>query len=731
MANPTPHGFRFFRAGGVDQVQLRNGADVAALPQLDQKLWMALSLPTRGLEFDPRTADLIDTDKDGRIRPPELLAAIEWSKKTFKNLDVLLKPSYTVPLANIADPDVVAGAKRILTSLKKPDADSIALADVSDTAKIFAETTFNGDGVVPADAASDPATQKAIEDIIAAVGSTPDRSGKPGVDQARVDAFFEEAKTLDAWNKKLDSDASLAPLGAEGMAAAAASVREVKAKIDDYFARCAMVTFDPRSAGPLNRDEKDYAALAPTELSTSSPELAALPLAKIESGKSLSLRSGLNPAWQSRIVAMADKASGPLIQKAVALTQADWDNTQAKLSGYISWEASKPQTRVEKLGLPRLRELISTNAKAKIDTLITQDKALEKEVAQLEAVERLVRYQRDLFSMLTNSVNFADFYGKRGALFQAGTLYLDARSCDLCIEVMDVATHGALAGLSAAYLAYCELTRPNEPKKTIVAVFTDGDSDNLLAGRNGVFYDRKGRDWHATITKIVANPISIREAFWLPYKKLVRAIEDQIAKRAQSAEADSNAEVAAGAAAVANADKTAPKKEKAESPKLDLGTIALIGTAIGGISALMGGFLTALFGMGIWMPVGVAGVILLISGPSMLLAYLKLRQRNLGPLLDANGWAINTRAKLNVPFGAALTRVARLPAGSTRSLDDPFAEKKRPWRLYLTTFVLALLVYLWFIGRLDAYVPARIRNATVFPPKPVATAPVEPASPTK
>ncbi|MFN2352759.1 MAG: hypothetical protein ABR497_12525, partial [Kiritimatiellia bacterium] len=79
-------------------------------------------------------------------------------------------------------------------------------------------------------------------------------------------------------------------------------------------------------------------------------------------------------------------------------------------------------------------------------------------------------------------------------------------------------------------------TRHDQPARAIVAVITDGASDNLMVGRNGLFYDRQGRDWDATITKIVSNPISIREAFWLPYKKFVRFIEEQIAKRAQAAD---------------------------------------------------------------------------------------------------------------------------------------------------------------------------------------------------
>ena len=80
--NPIPHRWNFLRAGGIDQVVIRSGADVANLEHLDQKLWVALACPTRGVWFDPRTLDLIDTDGDGRIRPPELVAVSRWVRDT-------------------------------------------------------------------------------------------------------------------------------------------------------------------------------------------------------------------------------------------------------------------------------------------------------------------------------------------------------------------------------------------------------------------------------------------------------------------------------------------------------------------------------------------------------------------------------------------------------------------------------------------------------------------------
>lgn len=80
---------------------------------------------------------------------------------------------------------------------------------------------------------------------------------------------------------------------------------------------------------------------------------------------------------------------------------------------------------------------------------------------------------------------------------------------------------------------YCDCSRNGGSERiTIAAAFTAGDSDQLMVGRNGIFYDRKGQDWDAAITKIVDHPISIRQAFWSPYKKVGRMIGEQMHKLA-------------------------------------------------------------------------------------------------------------------------------------------------------------------------------------------------------
>ena len=99
----------------------------------------------------------------------------------------------------------------------------------------------------------------------------------------------------------------------------------------------------------------------------------------------------------------------------------------------------------------------------------------------------------------------------------------------------------------------------------------------------------------------------------------------------------------------------------------------------------------------------------------MILAFIKLRKRNLGPILDANGWAVNAKAKMNVPFGASLTQIATLPPGSQRDLVDPFADKKSPWPPILVVLaILAALGACWYYGKLDKVLPPGANSISMF-----------------
>ncbi len=697
------HNWRFFRAGGTDQVKLNSNADLENLDHLDKKLWATLSCPARGLEFDTKTLEMIDSDKDGRIRVPEILAAVKWLCDRLKNPSDIINGSDILPLSAIHEntPEgrqILASAQNILKNLGKTDAREISLAETLDTAKIFAQTTFNGDGIIPADSAADASTQTLIADIITCCGSVPDRSGKPGIDQSLINRFFTELGAYaDWWKKAEDNVPEILPLGAASEKVVS-SFKAVRVKIDDYFARCRLAEFDERALAALNRHESDYLSFAARDLTITGEEIAGFPLARITAKKPLPLKENLNPAWVNKLAEFSRHVIVPLMGDKSSLTGDEWATITDKLTFHEAWLKAKAGVAVEKLGLPRMREILSGNGKTILTDLIAKDKELESEVKLISDIERLIRYYRDLHTLLNNFVSFAHFYGKKEkAIFQAGTLYLDGRACELCVRVDDLGKHGTLASLSKTYLAYCDCTRRGGAEKmTIAAAFTNGDSDYLMVGRNGVFYDRKGQDWDATISKIIDNPISIRQAFWSPYKKFIRLIESQIEKmasaREKSVQDNAAARIADSAKVVEAGSKPGEKKEAFDVAKY-VGIFAALALAVGAIGAALGAMIAALSKLAWWQyPLVLAAIMLLISGPSMILAWLKLRQRNLGPILDSNGWAINARVLINIPFGKSLTKIAALPGNSTRILDDPYAEKshRKTW-----IFIILFLFLIW------------------------------------
>jgi len=684
--------WKFFRAGGFNQVLITSGADLINLDQLDQKLWVALACPTTGVEFDRTTLALIDTDKDARVRAPELIAATTWAGALLKNPDELLKGSGTLRPAAIDDatPEGKLIANFARQVLGKGDNDEITFAEAATAAQTFASKPFNGDGIITADTAGDDATQAMIADIINCLGADPDTSGKPGVSQAKVDQFFADAAAYSDWWKKAEGDASILPLGLNTEAAAGA-VRAVKAKVEDYFARGRLAAFDPRAVSALNRDEKEYAVLGAKDLTSTHADIAGLPLAQVGATTPLPLTQGINPAWANAIAALQTQAITPLLGAKAVLTETDWNALLGKLAAFEAWNAAKSGGSIEKIGLARAREILATKAKDTLTELIARDTAEQGNSVAVIGLHRLIHYYRDLAKLCRNFVNFSDFYGRKDkAIFQAGTLYLDQRSCDLCLSVDDAGKHAVMAGMAGTYLAYCDCARKGTGEKlSIVAAFTGGDSDNLLVGRNGIFYDRAGLDWDATITKIVDNPISVRQAFWSPYKKLVRMLEERAAKQAADADAAANAQLTA----VANAPAAGSGTAAGGKPAFDPSVIALLSLALGSLAAAGASILVFLGKFEDWqIPLLVVGVMLVVSAPSMAIAWLKLRKRNLGPILDANGWAVNAKARMNVPFGGALTGVAALPPGAAFGAADAYAEKRSVWPK-----ILMFLFVLWFI----------------------------------
>ena len=339
--------------------------------------------------------------------------------------------------------------------------------------------------------------------------------------------------------------------------------------------------------------------------------------------------------------------------------------------------------------------------------------ALAAAKAQYQPLEKLLLLCRDYVTLLRNFVSFQDFYAKRvkvllgrgaddespWAIFQAGTLVIDQRACNLCLKVSDMAKHNAQAPDSGMFLIYCNCKHhATGQTMQIVAAMTVGDIRNLKVGKNALFYDRQGQDWEAEVVKIIDNPISIGQAFWSPYRKLGEWVSGLITKSAAEKEKKSFADLTTK---LQTTPATTSDKPAQPAP-FDIAKFAGIFAAIGMAIGYIGRFLTDLatgvksIALTAWwaLPVAIISLLLVISGPSMVLAWMKLRKRNLAPLLNANGWAINADAIVNVLFGNTLTERAQDPI---MKLKDPPAKKKQlgkggKWAIAVAAVILGIAI---------------------------------------
>ena len=499
------YSWKWFRAGRMQQVSLTCGADVAALAELDRKQWIALSMPTTGVRFDLRMLELMDTDHDGRIRTPEVLAAIDFLKAKNVDFDSLFSAGEAEEKA-LAD---VTAKQADLAALEPSEEDKNALADWEEKGR-SPDVAVAGDATADADAAL-----AAVEPVI--------------------DAFFLPPEDM--------------PL----------------------------VTEDP--------------------------------------DKELPLKDHLNPKHLEAILAFAEKCVKPVLGEKDTLSRLEWKKVKGAFAVYRAWVAAKPVMNAGKKG-------------------------------ELDDEERILRYKLHLVEFLENYVNMKRLYDLEDlAVFQTGILRIDAKEMNLCFHVDSEAAHSALAERSKCCVIYLKLSRPSEgATRQICAVVTAGAVAQLYVGRNGVFYDRDGKDWEAVVTKVVEAQVSLREAFWAPWRKLGEGIAAAVKKFLGDKQAAAQKNVEAGA-------------QNAQAGGAAMASsVAAIGIGVGMVGAAAASLMAAISNMtALQIAISVVALILVVSLPSVILTWFKLRQRDIGAILNASGWAINRPMRFSMKRARAFT----------------------------------------------------------------------------
>ena len=693
----------FENIGGTSRVCIVSGEDIAHLEELDPKMWTVLSCPVKGLEIDEKSLAYMDCDSDGKIRINDVICTSRWITSALRNPDVLLECKDYFDIENFNQETELGkmlylSSSQILANLGK-EGTIISLVEAADIASIFSKTRFNGDGVITEASAEDAEDKAALSAAVASFGGVLDRSGALGVDESVVEAFYKALADYASW---YDS-AVEAPFGDKTQEAIAA-YNALDAKVRDFFMRSRLAAFSPDSKDVLDVRPSLIETISAENLTGKTEEIAAYPIARVTGQAEISLTEPVNPAWAPQFNALKSIVFEPGTK---VFTEDDWNQIGLRFAAYSSWKNSKAGGEVESLGIDEIRKLLLQDRRQSLLDLIAQDNALKAEADNIILVDKFLHLNRDFYRLLRNFVTLNDFYDKDKrvkAIFQSGRLIIDQRECRFCMTVTDMGKHNTMAPTSGMFLVYCDCTTKTSPAKIqIVAAVTVGDIGDLIVGKNAVYYDNSGLEWDAVITKVVDNPISVAQAFWSPYRRMAKAVENLISKSAADKDAKIINEATLKINSVPASAPAAVEATPAAPQPFDIGKFAgifaALGMAVGMIGSALASLAKGIFALTWWQVIlAFVGVLLIISGPAMIMAWMKLRRRNIAPLLNANGWAVNASSKISIPFGETLTDIARFPK---MKLKDPYAKKGlAPWKKWLISVsgLIVLIAVLWLVN---------------------------------
>ena len=642
------HRHAFFRAARTPQPALLRGADVEWLADLDRTNWLVLSRPTALPGREDPVAALLDGNGDGRVRVPEVLAAIDWLRPRLASFDRLF-----LPFAGLVPDDLRADTpegKPLADLLAQiaPDGTPVKEADVEAFRKKTFTGLITGRAAFSLDDVEDENFHK-IASLFKDLFPMDERFDGYNGNLITRDLLQHSYSTIDMWVHYMEGK----PEGPYSVLEIDTICRLMPA-VDRYFDQCAILRYDPSRS--FEEEEKEEVLLRPHR---KRHHRGISPVAQPSAtATGLNLRERINPYWADITNRLAD-----ILGKDI-LTKEEWKQFKVSFRPHLEWLQNGWGETYYGTDLVQYDKYWDTETLSDPENLkiLTDPKnremfekifrASEAKAPLLDAVwgaKKLATLREGFLRFLRNFVNVADLYPPMAdPLFLTGTLFMDGRCCRLCFPVEgDAAAHAKAAEGSRCCLVYCALERKGEAGRTILAVFTAGATGALTVGKRGVFFDLQGRDWEAVACHVAINAISLSEAFVEPWRRIGAACVETARKLLAGK----------GDAAVA---ALAPKPAKPAMPP-EMASVATLGIALSFVASAAAAIAAAVTNAPLWKTGAVAaGVVLAVSVPSVILAWFRLRNRDLAPILNASGWAINRAIGLTPRLGRFFTRRASL-----------------------------------------------------------------------
>ncbi len=676
------HAWVFQRYGRSYQPVVDSAASLRAAADLDAALWLATVAPVEALRADPALLRCLDADGDGRIRVGEFKEAIRWLFSRLSDPSGVDEASTTLRISALHGEDPAGQAlrdvlERIRAGRPEPGPESVTIEETRKIIRSIEARPAGSIGVIVPDAASDEEIRVFLEAILKTTGGGDAGGGRKGVGRADLDRFETAASDYLAWHERGrlpegSKTTEIRPLGVDTERAAAA-IGCVREKIDEYFTLCEAVAL-----GEVLRCEVWPARLdgLPSMLAGAGEFRELMersPVAEPRPDRILELDGPLNPYYEPVLSAFHTEAAQPLLGHPVArLSDADWRQIKARIQPFLNWQDSRKGVDVAPLGVAWLQACLSDGRAGRVREMIEESLSSGIVLDHVRSAEKLALLQGGLLALANNFICCPDLYHcSRRALFEEGTLIMDGRRFNLAVRVLDRAEHLRSTEKGAMFVLYLQLDHaPSGRTREVAVPVTYGTQGLLEVGKRGVFEDVEGTQWMARVVHLLDRPVSLREAVIEPFVRLGRAITGRIEaitsaaeKRMEQAGTEAVSTVhdtTVGAAPRPAAAPAAPAQPAQLGGALAGGGIAL--AALGGSMAFM---TRTLAGLRWWQVfAGFGGIILAVLVPTIVIAAIRLRSRDLSVLLEGSGWAINARMRLSREQSRQFTRRPPYPSGS-------------------------------------------------------------------
>jgi len=716
MARPTT--LRFRRYGRSLQAVIKTAGDLRRAVELDEAHWAATNAPIDAIRSDPVMLRSIDAHGSGRITCATLADAVRWMFTVLSDDSGVTASSETLSLRSISTGNpqgkaVYDAARKMLRREASEQTDGVTLEQVRRIKARVESTPVSEAGVVIPTATQDSEVRRFITDAIDTVGAAPHPTGVAGLDRAGLERFLTEARAYLEWYDKGSlppgvEKTAIMPLG-PGTSAAYEALEAVRAKIDQYFAQCRAVALDERLAeriagslgDPADTDFRDPQAIERL--------LAEAPLAKPSADGQLKLDGRLNPYYAEPMERFTQLIVEPVLGAGTkVLTANGWRRIGEFFAAHRRWLQDRLASKVASLGVERIRECLDERYAAAVRTLIDESAATALELDKIRLVERLILYQAHMIDLANNFIAFPHLYDPASrAMFEIGTLVMDARRFNLAVRVADRAAHERIAKHANMYLLYVQVTPADGRDPYLVAVpVTSGGKGNLCMGKRGVFIDLDGRESDAVVVGIIENPISLREALVSPFVRLGRILTGKIESLAARAEQ----KLDTTASSITALPGAAAPKASGASRFAAGGMLMGAGVALAALGSAMA-YITKTLAQTHWLAIviGILAAVLIVLLPTSLVAFLKLRRRDLSAILEASGWGINTTMRLTRSQSRFFTQQPAYPPGISG-----IARVRRRW-LLVVLLAAGLAAGTWLIVRSRRSTAVPVPSATTHP----------------